>query len=80
MRAARLSAQQFEVLIEFMQQHPHFAVGRAAGGSYTKEEHDQLWRSLSSMLNETEGPVKSVTKWQKVNFNGYLGSSLYVCS
>lgn len=65
MRAARLSGQQFEVLIEFMQQHPHFAVGRASGGSYTKEEHDQLWKTLAAILNETQGPVKPVSKWQK---------------
>lgn len=64
-RAARLSAQQFEVLIEFMQEHPHFAVGRASGGSYSKEEHDILWKTLSLSLNQTEGPIKSVTKWQK---------------
>ncbi|KAK3912325.1 Phosphopentomutase [Frankliniella fusca] len=65
MRAARLSGQQFEVLIEFMQEHPHFAVGRASGGPYTKEEHDQLWKSLAAILNETQGPVKPVSKWQK---------------
>lgn len=70
-RAARLSAQQFEVLIEFMQEHPHFAVGRASGGSYSKEEHDVLWKTLSSSLNETEGPIKSVTKWQKVYLNTF---------
>lgn len=64
-RAARLSAQQFEVLIQFMQQYPHFAVGRAAGGSCSKEQHDTLWRALSTQLNETEGPMKSVSKWQK---------------
>lgn len=70
-RAARLSAAQFDVLIQYMREHPHFAVGRSTASSgcywsYSKEEHDRLWRTLTSMLNETEGPVKSVTKWQKV--------------
>lgn len=57
----QLSAQQKEILINFMEAHPYLA---KASGSLTKARKQKLWGVLAELLNEAGPAVKTVAGWR----------------
>ncbi|KAI4466690.1 hypothetical protein MML48_2g00019282 [Holotrichia oblita] len=59
-----LSSQHWEILIEFMDEHPNLLKGEFNGPN-GKHERKLLWEELTGKLNGVGAGQKSVIKWQK---------------
>lgn len=61
----QLSAQQNEILINFMEAHPYLA--KASGSltnSVTAARKQKLWGDLAELLNEAGPAVKTLAGWK----------------
>lgn len=57
---------QIDVLIDFMQQNPHFARNEQGGpNSFSKNE--SRWSEIANVLNQRGPPTKSVDQWKSVS-------------
>ncbi|KOB64353.1 Uncharacterized protein OBRU01_24404, partial [Operophtera brumata] len=61
----RVSSEQLDVLLSFMEEHPDFAAGKLS--IYSRFSASKLWRLLAERLNaaaqEPGGALKSPDKW-----------------
>lgn len=67
---SRVSSEQLDLLLTFMEEHPDFAAGKQA--IYSRYSSSKLWRLLAERLNaaaaDTGGARKSPDKWSRVSF------------
>lgn len=85
---SRVSSEQLELLLSFMEEHPDFAAGKQS--IYSRFSSSKLWRLLAERLNaaaaDSGGALKSPDKWcrvstQKLCAKGYIDTqtkTLYV--
>ncbi|CAH1977415.1 unnamed protein product [Acanthoscelides obtectus] len=60
-----ISAEQRDIMIDFMEEHPGFGRGKALAAE-DKKLRNTLWDELTDQLNTCgEGPTKTVGKWQR---------------
>lgn len=66
---SRVSTEQLELLLSFMEEHPDFAAGKQS--IYSRFSSSKLWRLLSERLNaaaaDSGGALKSPDKWCRVS-------------
>lgn len=64
---SRVSSEQLDLLLTFMEEHPDFAAGKQA--IYSRYSSSKLWRLLAERLNaaaaDTGGARKSPDKWSR---------------
>ncbi|XP_050503602.1 uncharacterized protein LOC126882661 isoform X2 [Diabrotica virgifera virgifera] len=63
--ATKMSTEQKEVMVAFMEDNPDFAKGKLLG-HHVKEIRTGMWEVLSTQLNSISGPKKTSQKWQRV--------------
>ncbi|XP_072385943.1 uncharacterized protein [Diabrotica undecimpunctata] len=61
----KLSVQQKEIMVAFLEDHPDFAKGKLLGHD-GKGRKKAMWEILSTQLNGVNGPKKNSQKWQRV--------------
>lgn len=64
--SANATAEQKQVLLEFMQEHQDLARGRLQRDVSGKDRAKALWTELTTTLNSLGGSVKTAKQWQKV--------------
>lgn len=57
--------QQFEILIQQMEENPNIARGVRAFGE-TKANTEQVWNEIAEKLNSHGPPTRTKDEWQKV--------------
>ncbi|GBP15831.1 hypothetical protein EVAR_94003_1 [Eumeta japonica] len=77
---SRVSAEQLEQLLTFMEEHRDFAAGKQS--IYSRFSSSKLWRLLAERLNaaaaETGGARKSPDKWCRLRYETRKDSSYNV--
>lgn len=72
---SRVSSEQVEVLVSFMEEHPEFAAGKLS--VYSRFTASKLWRLLAERLNaaagDSGGAYKSPDKWCRVSVTASTG-------
>lgn len=67
---SRVSSEQLELLLSFMEEHPDFAASKQS--IYSRFSSSKLWRLLSERLNaaaaDSGGARKSPDKWCRVSY------------
>lgn len=65
----RVSPEQLDILLNFMEEHPDFAAGKQS--IYSRFSSSKLWRLLAERLNaaapDSGGARKSPDKWCRVS-------------
>lgn len=70
----RVSSEQLDLLLSFMEEHPDFAAGKQS--IYSRFSSSKLWRLLAERLNaaaaDSNGARKSPDKWCRVSGKGHF--------